>query len=160
VQVLVPANIPTGPGELQVLNRPSFSGSAVVSVPIGERIRLDSVMQTGTTITATGAGFSPLTIISFFNAQPGGVVNLGALVNGTQSLIPFTLVSSHQLTFQIPAGAVSGEAYVQLLNPPFIPFTSTGNSPNGAITITVPNPTATPTGRPTSTSTPTQTPIG
>jgi sugar lactone lactonase YvrE len=138
IQVTVPANIPTGPGALQVLNRPSLTGSNVVSIPIGEPIRLDHVSQSGTTITATGAGFSVRTIISFFNTQPGGVVNLGALVNGTQSLIPFTLVSPQQLTFQIPAGAVSGASYVQLLNPPFIPFTSTGNTPNGAINISVP----------------------
>ncbi len=135
VQVRVPLDIPTGPGSLQVLNRPSFRGSNLVSAPIGERIRLDGVSRSGTTITATGAGFSVRTIISFFNAQPGGVVNLGGLVNGTQSLIPFTLVSSHQLTFEIPSGAKSGAAYVQLLNPPFIPFTSTGNSPSGAITV-------------------------
>jgi hypothetical protein len=78
------------------------------------------------------------TIISFFNAKSGGVLHVGGLVNGTQSLIPFALVSSQQLSFQIPAGAVSGPAYIQLLNPPFIPFTSTGNTPNGAINITVP----------------------
>ncbi len=138
VQVQIPADIPTGPGGLQVLNRPSFTGSNFVSVPIGEQIRLDSVQQSGTTITVTGAGFSVLTVISFFNAQAGGVVNLGGLVNGNQSLIPLTLQSSHQFTFQIPNGAVSGPAYVQALNPPFIPFTSTGNAPNGAFTLVVP----------------------
>ena len=138
LQVQVPSDIPTGPGSLQVLNQPSFTASNLVSAPIGERIRLDSVSQSGSTITVTGAGFSVRTIISFFNAQQGGVVNLGGLVNGTQSLIPFTLVSSNQLTFQIPSGAKSGAAYVQLLNPPFIPFTSTGNSPNGGLTISVP----------------------
>jgi hypothetical protein len=138
VAVAVPAGIPTGPGAIQVLNRPSFAGSSVVSVPIGERIRIDSVTQSGMTITVTGAGFSVVTVISFFNAQQGGVVNLGGLVNGTQSLIPLSLASSQQFTFQIPSGAVSGPAYVQALNPPFIPFTSTGNSPNGAITIAVP----------------------
>jgi hypothetical protein len=138
LQVTVPADVPTGPGAIQVLNRPSFTGSNFVSVPIGEPIRLDHVSQSGSTITATGAGFSVRTIISFFNAHSGGVVNLGGLVNGTQSLIPFTLVSSQQLSFQIPTGAVSGPAYVQLLNPPFIPFTSTGSTPNGGINISVP----------------------
>jgi hypothetical protein len=138
VQVQIPADIPTGPGALQILNRPSFTGSNFVSVPIGEQIRLDSVQQSGTTITVTGAGFSVLTVISFFNAQAGGVVNLGGLVNGNQSLIPLTLQSSHQFTFQIPNGAVSGPSYVQALNPPFIPFTSTGSTPNGAFTLVVP----------------------
>ena len=138
VQVVVPAGIPTGPGALQVLNRPSFTGSGVVSAPIGERIRIDTVTQLETTITVKGAGFSVLTVISFYNAQPGGVVNLGGLVNGTQSLIPFTLVSPQELTFQVPAGAISGPSYIQALNPPFLAFTSTGNSPNGAIIIAAP----------------------
>jgi hypothetical protein len=134
IQVPVPANIPTGPGSIQVLNRPSFEGSIFVSLSIGERIRLDSVQQVGPTITVNGAGFSSLTVISFFNAQGGGVVNLGGLVNG-HSLIPITLLSSHQFTFQVPSGAVSGPAYVQALNPPFIPFTSTGSAPGGAFTL-------------------------
>jgi hypothetical protein len=138
IQVVVPADIPTGPGSLQVLNRPSFKGSILVSLPIGERIRLDSVSQSGSTITVNGAGFSTLTVISFFNAQGNNVVNLGGLVNGTQSLIPLNVVSSHQFTFQVPSGAVSGPSYVQALNPPFIPFTSTGNSPNGAFDLVVP----------------------
>ncbi len=135
IQVPVPADIPTGPGSFQVLNRPSFKGSNLVSAPIGERIRLDSVSQLGSTITVTGAGFSVRTIISFFNMQSGQVVNVGGVVNGTQSLIPFTLVSSHQLTFQVPGGAHPGASYVQLLNPPFIAFTATGNSPNGALNL-------------------------
>jgi len=138
IQVVVPADIPTGPGSLQVLNRPSFKGSILVSLPIGERIRVDSVSQSGSTITVNGAGFSSLTVISFFNAQGSNVVNLGGLVNGTQSLIPLNVVSSHQFTFQIPTGAVSGPSYIQALNPPFIPFTSTGNSPNGAFNLVVP----------------------
>ncbi len=138
IQVVVPADIPTGPGSLQVLNRPSFKGSILVSLPIGERIRLDSVSQSGSTITVNGAGFSTLTIISFFNAQGGTVVNLGGVVNGNQSLIPLNLVSPHQFTFQVPFGAVSGPSYIQALNPPFIPFTSTGNSPNGALNLVVP----------------------
>ncbi len=138
IEVQIPADIPTGPGSIQILNRPSFTGSQLVSVPIGEQIRLDSVRQSNQTITVMGAGFSARTIISFFNAQNGAVVNFGGVVNGTQSKIPFTLASSHQLGFDIPAGARSGAAYVQLLNPPFIPFTSTGNSPNGAINISVP----------------------
>jgi hypothetical protein len=138
LQVFVPADVPTGPGSVQVVNRPSFVGSVAVSVPLGEQIRLDSLVQNGDgTITVTGAGLSPLTIISFFNLQPSGVVNLGAIVNGT-SLIPFTLQSSQQLTFTVPAGAVSGPAFVQLLNPPFIPFTSTGAAAAGAFTLVVP----------------------
>jgi hypothetical protein len=137
-QVQVPNDAPTGPGSLQVLNRPSFTPSNLVSVPIGEQIRLDGVHQSGSTITVTGAGFSVLSILSFFNLQPGGVVQLGGFDSGGQSRIPFTLQSSHQFTFSVPAGAMSGPTYVQVLNPPFIGFTSTGNSPNGALNLVVP----------------------
>ncbi len=141
VQVVVPSNIPTGPGALQVVNAP-FTGNVLsntVSVPIGEQLRVDSVSQNGTTVTVTGAGFSSRTVISFFNLQGSGVVNLGGLVNGTQSLIPLTILSSNRFTFQIPPGALSGPSYVQVLNPPFIPFTSSGNSPNGALDLVVPS---------------------
>jgi sugar lactone lactonase YvrE len=137
LQVQIPSNIPTGPGSIVVLNRPSFVGSNPVSVPIGERIRLDSLSQNGFNITVNGAGFSVRTIISFFNAQAGGVVNLGGIVNGL-SRIPFTLQSPNQMTFAVPDGAVDGPAYVQLLNPPFIPFTSTGSAPAGAFTVNAP----------------------
>jgi glucose/arabinose dehydrogenase len=139
IQVVVPMNIPTGPGSLQVINAP-LTGNVVsntVSVPIGEQLRIDSVSQTGNTITVTGAGFSALTVISFFNLQGGTVVNLGGL-EGTRSLIQPTVVSSQMLTFPVPPGALSGPAYVQVLNAPFIPFTSSGSTPNGALTVVVP----------------------
>jgi glucose/arabinose dehydrogenase len=141
VQVVVPMSIPTGPGALQVVNDPYVGNvlSNTVSVPIGEQVRIDSISQNGSTVTVTGAGFSSRTVISLFNLQGNTVVNLGGLVNGTQSLIPLTIISSNLLTFQIPSGAVSGPSYVQALNPPFIPFTSSGDTPNGALDLVVPN---------------------
>jgi glucose/arabinose dehydrogenase len=140
IQVMVPMNTPTGPGALQVVNDP-FVGNVLsntVSVVFGAQLRIDSVVQNGSTITVTGAGFSSLTVISFFNLQGNAVVNLGGLVNGGQSLIPLAVQSSSQFTFEVPSGAVSGPSYVQALNPPFIPFTSSGNSPNGALNLVVP----------------------
>jgi hypothetical protein len=136
-QVTVPPDSPTGPGALQVVNRPSFLGSSAISVPIGEPLRLDSISKSGSVITLRGAGFSLSTVISFFNLQGSTVVNLGALVGG-QSLIPFNLVSTHEMTFQVPANAVAGPSYIQLLNPPFIPFTSTGSDPDGAFNLILP----------------------
>ena len=40
--------------------------SAVVSVPLGARINVPSVTQSGTSITVNGTGFSTLTVINFF----------------------------------------------------------------------------------------------
>ncbi|MGH7292520.1 MAG: LamG-like jellyroll fold domain-containing protein, partial [Myxococcota bacterium] len=40
--------------------------------------------------------------------------------------------------FQVPARAITGPAYVEAINPPFIPFSSTGTDPDGAFTIAGP----------------------
>jgi len=62
------------------------------------------------------------------------VVNLGGLNPDGSPKIPYSLTPDGELNFALPAGLMPGPAYVQLLNPPFIPFTSTGNTPAGAFT--------------------------
>ena len=134
----MPATAPTGPGSIQVSNAGSGKTyavkSAAVSVPIGTRIIVDRVTQNGTTLTVDGAGFSSLTVINFFNAQGGKVVNLGGL-NGRAPKIPIALVNSTRFIFTRPGGAEAGLAFVQTLNPPFVPFTSSGNDPCGAFPL-------------------------
>ena len=102
----------------------------------GQLISVTSVRQAGSTITVNGTGFSTLTVINFFNKQGASVVNLGGISGGV-SKIPLTLIggSSTSFKFTKPAGAVAGPAYVQALNPPFVPFTSSGNDPGGAFTL-------------------------
>ena len=139
LSVVIPAGTPTGPGSFVVSNAGAAKDFAkksnAVSVPIGQQITLTSVVQAGSTITVTGTGFSTLTVINFFNLQPKGVVNLGGLGAGGSANIPLSLVNSDKFTFSKPAGSVPGPAYVQALNPPFVPFTSSGNSPAGALTL-------------------------
>ncbi len=77
-----------------------------VSVPIGAAISVSSISELGTTITVNGTGFSPLTAINFFNAQPSGVVNLGGLKSDGSPIIPLMIVNDMQFTFNVPAGAV------------------------------------------------------
>ena len=129
----------TGPGSFVVSNAGSTKSyskkSNAVSVPIGARIAVLSVIQTGSTITVNGHGFSTLTVINFFNSQHGGVVNFGGLQAGGASIIPLTLINEDRFTFIVPAGAVPGPSYVQALNPPFVPFTSSGNSLGGAFIL-------------------------
>ncbi len=140
IQVMIPAAAPTGPGSLQVVNSP-YAGnvaSNAVSVPIGARIDISGVSQTATAVTVAGSGFSSRTIVNLFNAQGGGAVNLGGLDASGNARIPLTSVSPTQLTFAVPAGAADGPAFVQLLNPPFIPFSSSGNDPDGAFHLVVP----------------------
>jgi hypothetical protein len=130
----LPPGVPPaiGPGAVRVTNLGNFFSSAAVSVPIGARIGVNNVIQDGENVTVNGSGFTNLTAVNLFNLQPAGVVNLGGLNPDGSPKIPFTLNSEDQITFSIPAGMVRGPAYVQTLNPPFIPFTSSGNDPGGA----------------------------
>jgi hypothetical protein len=74
-------------------------------------------------------------VINLFNLQGSDVVNLGGLTGGGQRVIPLQFISSQELRFVRPAGAVAGAAFVEVLNPPFIPFSSSGNDPQGAFTF-------------------------
>ena len=139
IMFTLPVATPTGPGSIVVSNANTAklytARSEAVSVPIGARIIVTNVTQTGSTLTVDGAGFSTLTVINFFNAQVGGVVNLGGLTATGAAKIPITLVNSTRITFMVPPGAMAGPAFVQALNPPFVPFTSSGNDPCGGFTL-------------------------
>ena len=140
LQVVVPSSAPTGPGSFQVVNSP-YTGNVLsnaVSVPIGALLTVSSVTQSGSTVTVNGTGFSVLTVINLFNKQGAGAVNLGGLNPGGSAKIPLTVVSDTRFTFAVPAGAVTGPAYVQVLNPPFIASSSSGNDPDGAFFLTAP----------------------
>ncbi len=128
----LPAAAVTGPGSVVVSNAAGGTFSAksqAVSVPLGARINVTKVTQSGDTITVEGTGFSTLTVINLFNAQAGGTVNLGGLNSHGTAKIPLTLVSSTRFTFTLPADAVAGPAFIEALNPPFLTYTSSGNNP-------------------------------
>jgi len=143
ISFVVPAsgdNAPvTGPGSFVVSNRGSAGTYSIksnaVSVPIGQRISVVSVSQSGSTITVNGTGFSTLTVINLFNSQGGVAVNLGGLQPDGKPKIPLTLINSTTFTFTRPATAVPGPAYVQAFNPPFVPFSSSDSDPGGAFMI-------------------------
>jgi hypothetical protein len=130
---------PPGPGSIVVSNAGSAHSytqkSEAVSVPIGAQINVLSVSQSGGIVTVTGKGFSTLTVVNFFNSQSGKVVNLGGLKPDGKPVIPLTLIDSTKFTFTVPAGAVAGASFVQVLNPPFLPFTSSGNDPCGGFVL-------------------------
>ena len=134
------ANVPTtGPGSFVVSNRGSAGTYALksnaVAVSIGDKVSVTSVTQAVSTLSVNGTGFSPLSVINLFNAQGGGVVNLGGLGPGGSAKIPLSLISSDKITFSKPAGAMPGAAYLQVINPPFVPFSSSGNTPQGEFTL-------------------------
>jgi len=128
-----------GPGSFVVINQgsdASFSRkSNAVAAPIGHRITVTAVSQSGTVVTVNGTGFSVLTVINLFNAQGAGVANLGGLKPNGTPRIPLELIDDTSFTFSLPDAATAGPAYVEALNPPFVPFSSSGNGPGGAFTI-------------------------
>ena len=133
----VPADAPVGPVTVQLVNAP-YAGnveSNAVLAAVGQAISIDSVSQNGSEITVTGAGFSSATVINFFNWDGSSLTNLGGLTQGGVARIPLANLTSSGFSFQRPAGAVAGKAYVQALNPPFVPATSTGNDPHGAFDL-------------------------
>jgi hypothetical protein len=91
--------------------------------------------QAGNTITVNGSGFCTLTVINLFNTQAGGAVNLGGLDKGGAAKVPIKVISSNQFTFTRLAGAQAGPSYVQALNAPFVPYTSSGSDPGGAFDL-------------------------
>jgi hypothetical protein len=145
ISIFIPAkgskdSPPTGPGSFVVSNAGASKSFAkksnAVSVPIGARIHALSVSQSSSTITVNGSGFSTLTTINFFNKMPdGSVENLGGLMPNGEPEIPLTFVIDTQFKFAVPSVANKAPSYVQALNPPFVPFTSSGNDPGGAFTL-------------------------
>ncbi len=120
----------------------------------------------GAGFAVTGAGLPDFTVINLFNRQAGVAVNLGGLNAKGGAKIPLNVSTPTQFTFSLAGtGFVPGPSYVEVLNPPFVPFTSSGNAPSGAFTAlscssVTPTPTATLTATrtPTPSPTPTRTP--
>jgi len=140
IGVTIPASAPAGPGTFQVVNRRATPGGTVytnsnaVATVLGAVPTITGITVSGTTITVRGTGFSRASVINLFNRQGSGVVNLGGLSGGAPR-VPLTFVSDTQVTFTRPAGAAAGPAFIELLNPPFIPFASSGSDPDGAFTM-------------------------
>jgi len=128
----------TGPGSFVVSNKGnvgSFSRkSNAVSVPIGERITITSVSQNKSKVTANGGGFSTLMVVNFFQTHGSAVVNLGGLTPGGKRKIELTLIGETRFTFSLPAAVTAGSAYVQVLGPPFVPFSSS-EGPGGSFVV-------------------------
>ena len=141
---ILPASGPNspavGPGSFVVSNKgttgPAYDcKSNAVAAVLGHAITVGSVNQVGSMITVDGTGFSTLTVINFFNRQGALAPNLGGLSPDGMPKIPLTLVNDMQFTFMVPGGAIAGPSYVQALNPPFVPFSSSGNGPGGSFML-------------------------
>jgi len=125
IDLLIPADAPIGPGSFQVVNASGdFLSSNAVSAPIGALATMTSVDVTGSTVTGHGSGFNALTVINLFAAVNGQVVNLGGFGPGGTPNLPLTLAGDAELSFTLPSGLDPGAAFVQAINPPFIPYTT------------------------------------
>ena len=74
------------------------------------------------------------------------MINFGGLNPDGSPKAPVSLASSTQLSFFLPTGMSPGASYIQAINPPFLPFTSSGTGPGGAFiaaTCPAPSPTVT-----------------
>jgi hypothetical protein len=166
----LPSDAVTGPGSFVISNKGAKGDYAIksnaVSVPIGAAVTVSSVTQSGCTVTVkgsgfavTGAGLPPFTVINLFNTEASVAVNLGGLGPGGTPKIPLDITGADQFTFSLTGtGALSGASYVQVLNPPFVPFTTSGDTSNGAFTAAGCGPTPTPSHTPAATPTPSTTP--
>jgi glucose/arabinose dehydrogenase len=138
IQVQIPGGAATGPGTFQVVNQPysSQNVSNAVTATLGAAPTITAVTQNGSTVTVQGTGFSSLSVINLFNLQGGTVSFIGGLwpTNG-RARIPLTAVTPTQFTFAVPPDAITGPAYVQVVNPPFTPFATSDSDPDGAFTI-------------------------
>ncbi|MBK7975337.1 MAG: hypothetical protein IPK07_19320 [Deltaproteobacteria bacterium] len=136
IQVDVPANAKIGPGSVQVVNQFSFRISNAVSIPIGEPVSVSAVSVNGNTLEVTGTGFNDdLTVVNFFAARNGQLQNLGGLAENGVPRIILNVTSSTQLSFQRPPAVDAGNAFVEAINPPYIPFTSSGSGASGAVVL-------------------------
>jgi hypothetical protein len=132
-EITIPADLPAGPANFQVVNSPyagNVQSNSVSSVALAQ-LSISSVTVSGDTVTVNGTGFSPLSVINLFNLQGSGVANLGGLNEAGQAKVPLTFVDSTSFAFTRPAGALAGPAFVEVLNPPYIPYSSSGNDEDG-----------------------------
>jgi hypothetical protein len=134
IRVAIPNSAPTGPGNFQVVNRPGYQVSAAVAAVLGAVPTISRVSASGGTITVDGTGFSPVSVINLYNKQGEIVLNLGGLGSGGAK-VPLTVTRDTRLSFSRPPGAMAGAAFVEVLNPPFIPFASSRTDPDGAFAM-------------------------
>jgi len=136
IQVRLPASAPVGPANFQVVNAP-FAGPVVsnaVSAVIGSTPAITRVEVAGSIVTVIGRGFSRLSVINLYNRQGTGVVNLGGFGPSGPN-VPLAFVDDTRFSFTRPAGAAAGAAFLEVLNPPFIRFSSSGNDPAGGFVL-------------------------
>ncbi len=136
--------LPVGSGFLEVRNKGKDGSYSEISnhvwVALGTPLRVRHVYQSGALIRVEGSGFEALTRINFYKSkfpfyQPSLPLNLGGVDAAGKPKIPLTMDGDTRFTFKVPADALPGEWYVEAVNPPFLPFSSSYTDPGGAFVL-------------------------
>lgn len=116
---------------------PAVSAPASAPATSQNRVQVLSVAVTGSgkVVEVTGTGFTAETVVNFFAETSSGNRNFGGVDESDRPLLSVRLVSPEKLTFDRPAEALAGPAYVMAVNPPFSPTDSSGDGPGGAFTL-------------------------
>ena len=136
--------LPVGSGFLEVRNKGKDGGYSEISnhvwVSLGTPLRVWHVHQSGALIRVEGSGFEAFTRINFYQSkfpfyQRNAPLNLGGVDAAGKPKIPLTMDGDSRFTFKVPADALPGEWYVEAVNPPFLPFSSSYTDPGGAFVL-------------------------
>jgi hypothetical protein len=95
---------------------------------------VDEVRQEDDAIFVSGRDFTKRSVVNFFCRSAGEVINIGGLeADGPR--IPVKVLSPTMLSFTPPTDAPAGEAYVQVVNPPFNAALNSGSGPGGSLVL-------------------------
>ncbi|MGE5327393.1 MAG: hypothetical protein ACM3NO_10165 [Deltaproteobacteria bacterium] len=91
--------------------------------------------QEGGAILVLEKDFTSQSVINFFYKSGGNDINLGGLDVRGVPRISVKVLSPTMLSFTLPRDAPPGEAYVQVLNPPFTAAFNSGTGPDGSLML-------------------------
>jgi hypothetical protein len=126
-----------GSGMIQVRNKGAdgnFSkASDGVWISIGAPIQVRRVYQSGALLTVEGTGFSTATVVNLYCGGPLG--NFGGFDAAGKPMLHLEIEGDSKLRFTAPSRAKAGKCYLEALNPPFLPFSSSYNDPGGSFIL-------------------------
>ncbi len=136
--------VPVGSGFIEVRNRGKDGTYSQIAnrvwISLGAPLRVRHVYQSGASILVEGSGFESSTRINLYNSsspfsQAQLPPNLGGVDGAGRPRILLNIESHSRFTFRVPDNAGPGEWYVEALNPPYLPFSSSYGDPGGAFVI-------------------------
>jgi hypothetical protein len=136
--------LPVGSGFIEVRNRGKDGKYSEIAnrvwISLGAPLRVRHVYQSGAWIIVEGSGFEAFTRINLYKSkfpvsQHQPPASLGGADNSGRPKIPVDIKSHSRFMFKIPENAGAGEWYVEALNPPYLPFSSSYADTGGAFVL-------------------------